>query len=762
MVVSKITSLVSKGKQFIGVLRVPKLPKNINACEFKYARAVEQQAASTTTKLSRENVLIKHATAQNADINVVDETYSLIARNLDGDEQQQLLRLIDDGQLNLHAKVKSKRFFDDLDFAEDSLEILPSNILETSCFNSLDDWALFKNILDFEKKGKLSGEFVAPMMNLERNDWYLAKGLNKVFYQLEKGEVSYAKMKSWLEKLKVGHLHTDLRVLPKVNFVSSEATTQFLTKFDDIVYSFKGGRSIDELSQAGGIGLKYSRNALRENILKHVEKLPQSERQAVLSKFGIDDLDNLPVFSQNTAGFSSTELAINKEIEKFLFKNEVILPKGFENYKGAIDEICTTFPEFRYAIGAKASGAHEYNIAEHALKALQENVNNPLYKTLNEADRRVLNISTLLSDVRTLPSERFITHADVSGLTVEAVVRRMNLPVAEQNRIINMVENHHWLDNIPFEGEQYSKFLVENLGTVFRSSNDFTVAKILAESDLKAVSSSLWKTQGVKLNSPVIREIENDIVQNIQSRGRMVYTGDVSMGRALEAGGQKIVLGTGDELTENVVVSAKQLLGDNNACIHGASPEDIINAYKAGRYGVGGVFSTTVAREGTFPTSYGSHFLMTKRLNMDDISMIMPKSRNTKFNKEYVQWDSMARAYFGFSKDVKTKYSELTSKILSDEQYAQLFREIPRDNLNKIHSHPKVIEILGGKKEAQIFEDIIKARNINYSDKFCEAVVRDVQWGGLGFVSQPSEVPYLLRKFAQENNLPLVRCNLPN
>ena len=182
MVVSKITALAKSGKKFLGVLRPPKLPKNINACEFKYARAVEQQAASTTTKLSRENVLIKHATAQNADINVVDETYSLIAKNLDGDEQQQLLRLIDNGQMKLHQKVENfNMLFDEMLFCSHP-EVLPSDVLKIGCFKSLDDWTLFKNMLEFEKKGKLSGEFIVPMMNLERMDSYIANGLNRILY----------------------------------------------------------------------------------------------------------------------------------------------------------------------------------------------------------------------------------------------------------------------------------------------------------------------------------------------------------------------------------------------------------------------------------------------------------------------------------------------------------------------------------------------------------------------------------------------------
>lgn len=105
---------------------------------------------------------------------------------------------------------------------------------------------------------------------------------------------------------------------------------------------------MDELVKAGGIQLEYSRNLFKENVLSKISHLPENEQAHILSKFGLENgvggrLNGLPVYIENAKGLSQAEKAVNKEIGKFLNKNKIVLPQGFEELQAPIEEICKVF-----------------------------------------------------------------------------------------------------------------------------------------------------------------------------------------------------------------------------------------------------------------------------------------------------------------------------------------------------------------------------------------------------------------------------------
>ena len=161
------------------------------------------------------------------------------------------------------------------------------------------------------------------------------------------------------------------------------------------------------------------------------------------------------------------------------------------------------------------------------LMAFQENVRNPLYKTLSFEERRMLGIATLLHDINKIEHTIDRQHPLISSQTVNAIVNRMGgLTNAEKNRIINFVENHHWLMQIT-NGKEFSPEIVDDIAYTFRKGNDFTMAKIFAESDLKAVNKDFFPAYGNKIQSNMVKAIENRITQ-IQSGGKLIYTTDIT------------------------------------------------------------------------------------------------------------------------------------------------------------------------------------------------------------------------------------------
>ena len=78
-------------------------------------------------------------------------------------------------------------------------------------------------------------------------------------------------------------------------------------------------------------------------------------------------------------------------------------------------------------------------------------------------------------------------HAKLSAEYVYSILDRFNLPTRTKNRIINIVNNHHWL-----EGYCKNKISAETVATMFRTTEDFTIARIMAKADLENVRDNFF------------------------------------------------------------------------------------------------------------------------------------------------------------------------------------------------------------------------------------------------------------------------------
>lgn len=329
----------------------------------------------------------------------------------------------------------------------------------------------------------------------------------------------------------------------------------------------------------------------------------------------------------------------------------------------------------------------------------------------------------------------------------------MDLSVSEQNRIINLIENHHWLSEIANTPESISKY-----ATIFKSGNDFQIAKIFAQADLKGVNASMFAKYGHKINSPVMDAVEKEIL-GLQKNGRMLYTADITTEAAIAAGAQRVTLGSGKEATENIIISAKNLgLDEEIICYHCGN---LRGAYESGRFGVEGVFSLSVGKLGQMKTRRGqADFLIARRPDMDNIVFLHNANGATGYGKDAQTALNLMKSNVEYAQGVRNKFRELTAKTISEEQYAQLFREIPRDEITKIHTTPRVIEILGGEQEALAFEKAVAAQNETYisARTYSETVMDNVRWGAYGTKNDPQQLPFEFRKFLQDNNITIVDC----
>ena len=249
-----------------------------------------------------------------------------------------------------------------------------------------------------------------------------------------------------------------------------------------------------DFSQFGkdGLPLKYARSSFNSNVEAIIKSLPQNEVEIILQHFGLvrgaagfDGLPNNAVFKNETISKEGIAAAgkIQKEIEKFVLNNEVMISD--KETKEVLDGLVKGFPEFTSIIGKKQHGTHDYSIDIHTLKVLQSAMNNPLYKTLNDKDKTILKYSILLHDLGKKGGIRDEGHASLSADYCWSILDRYTFPAGVKDRIIDIVDNHHW-----FEKYNTGNATAENIAVRCRRPEDLKIYEIFAKSDLENVNST--------------------------------------------------------------------------------------------------------------------------------------------------------------------------------------------------------------------------------------------------------------------------------
>lgn len=784
------------------VIRPANLPSKINPNELKLDTVAFSKMTSVASKaLKKEDVIAKYATEQGFVADDVLNIFNNATKKLDEVSLERLLKLTNEGKLSLYSVPKkgkpvfiTNRLCNDEILTKESKGIL--NYLKEG-----DDETrmILKELLALEKQGKITPNNINEVLKLQAyQDYEYAEECLSLVKKLRSGEIANSQIKEAsfyitnyipLEVFNVKNLskfskselndfalciqgarnkdfssemlnaiRKELSALVKVNNVSPEISNAFLKRFNNIVKFFeKDNLSIDKLSKAGGINLQYTRNSFKNDILKEIEHLPLAEQNKILNKFGLANEGNgimsgLPIVSES-ANLSKVESSINESVKKFLSTdNKVVLPQGFEELAPALDDICKAIPEFKFTIGAAQHKTQTYNLAEHMLKALQENTKNPLYKELGSSDRRILGISTLLHDINKIEKTVTTGHEFTSSNTVNAIVERMpNLTPMEKDRIVNFVKNHHWLEKISDDPK-----VIKELTTAFRSGNDFKMAKIFAESDLKAVNDRFFTNYGHKINSPTTQAID-DAILDLQSKGRMMFTANVNAHSAIGNGAKKVKLGTGAETTNNLVIDSRQMGFDTNYfAYHSSSEANLKGIFASSGYDKGLGLSISIGKNGASKVFKDNKtFIIFDKLNMNNLGIVAKRNANTKYRKspdkilEYMKNDSR------FVSEFRTNYPH----EISDKEYALVFREIQGLELNQVGSCKRVQQILGSEAKAKDLEIALEKTNANFissATEHSESVAFDLRAGAIGTKGKASELSYDFRKFLEENNIPII------
>lgn len=294
---------------------------------------------------------------------------------------------------------------------------------------------------------------------------------------------------------------------------------------------FKKGMSDLETALAYGkfdvaniktIKLKYTRADFIKDAKLITSDLSEVEAKDVMHTFGFDlindDLIKYPVKAteEEISQISNIKVKdavekLNANVERFTVYNKASIPE-FPELEKALNEIIEVYPEFLTSIGKKQHLAHLHTLDLHMLKTLQGALRDSRWSRLTEEDKKLAEIAILFHDIAKPEGKVDKLHQVISAEDVSVLLKKIDLSEIERERVVGLVRNHHWLEEInqPMTPDE-SKMLAMKLAFEFRKPNDWQISQIFAKADLEAVSDEIYDKFGSVLKSPMVSMISKNV-----------------------------------------------------------------------------------------------------------------------------------------------------------------------------------------------------------------------------------------------------------
>ena len=281
----------------------------------------------------------------------------------------------------------------------------------------------------------------------------------------------------------------------------------------------KAFKNFDFEKYATGIPLSYPRAKFVEDINEILKNCTDSDKKVIAEQFGFaftpqGHIDQFPrpidSFSKNlTPEQRAICEKLNPLMQKFIYGNKVVLPEHPQMQR-LLNSIIDMFPEFISVIGKQQHDTHAYSVDMHTLKVLQGCIEHPEYKNLAAKDRTILHLATLMHDLGKMEAVVDDGHYMQSALYTRNMLEKLNLNREMQERIYNLVENHHWRGELMQEQKKLDE---KTVAAIFRSPKDWELAQIFADADLKGVSEEFYNGKMEKMDWDKIKKVEEAITQ---------------------------------------------------------------------------------------------------------------------------------------------------------------------------------------------------------------------------------------------------------
>lgn len=468
------------------------------------------------------------------------------------------------------------------------------------------------------------------------------------------------------------------------------------------------------------------------------------------------------------------EKKIYEICHKFFYENEVKTGnKALDEQMNTIIKAC---PEFLNTVGKPQHGTHQYSLDIHQLLVLANSINNPDYLKLNNSDKAMLKIACLFHDIAKQESIVDRGHQNPSSIYTRSIIKKFfNNPEA-RDRVYELVKNHHWLEELANDSSDEK---AKELAFRFRRPNDFDIAKIMAKSDLMAVSDSFYETYKHALDTDKLKPVEDNL-KYIYSTGCAVFS-DYPIAPSKLDNHKEIYNGNEYKVINFHNIKESDDLGeygfmpgltkeDAKLLVHMVSSGSISSSLeilkKIASSVNGGVLSESVITPKYKRTYCDREYgVLLSQINPNIINA--NKTNQGSGNKKGI--DEVIRLLYSESNDARKDFKNNLLKELrinpdeiSDEEYAEFYKNhiAPKTSLSQF---PDTKEYNLGKFKvkgsdikdavAKFQDGLIDKKEITHNE--IVGYAPKIQ-GVVAKAKALSEVPLELLEFARENNLPVV------
>ena len=250
---------------------------------------------------------------------------------------------------------------------------------------------------------------------------------------------------------------------------------------------------------------EYSKDEFITNVLEKIKKLSRNEQQKVYDYFGFELHHN----KQNKTGFSITGYPVNLNNGKKLaditdpntkavvealrpdvirFSEQNPIRCSNPQVEKLLNDIVDIIPELRTEIGKTQHGAHDYDVFTHSLKVMQKVTQDPKFQTLNDSDKKIMMLASLLHDVTKKEGFSDRTHAAQGSFDTFFISKKFNLTRDEEIKLYTLTRHHEWLAyaNTAKSEADLTKRL-QSVAYDLQYDNLFDMALMFTHADLKAV-----------------------------------------------------------------------------------------------------------------------------------------------------------------------------------------------------------------------------------------------------------------------------------
>lgn len=254
---------------------------------------------------------------------------------------------------------------------------------------------------------------------------------------------------------------------------------------------------------------EYSKNHFIKDSLAVIRDLDPKEQQKVFDYFGFELRENP---KNNDMGYSIIGYPINlnngkklavitddktKEVVerlrpyviKFSENNRII--SNNPDVENELNEIADALPEIRTMIGKGQHKAHDFDVFKHSLKVMQKVRQDEGFEELNDSDKKVMLLASLMHDITKIENIIDETHVEQSAFDTLFIAKKINLTQDEEIKLYTLIRHHEWLANVNKQKNEKERTKAQqSVAFDFQQSNMFDLALMFTHADLRAIKRS--------------------------------------------------------------------------------------------------------------------------------------------------------------------------------------------------------------------------------------------------------------------------------